>query len=87
MRIWIAPFTSFGYGYFDEVPAAHVMKYLDVTTALEFVKLRLWTWQDGTQEIYNHVNAKLKHPAVLETEVVKVERPEGKVLVTIRSKD
>ena len=87
MRIWIAPFTSFGYGFFDEIPAALVMKYLDVTTALEFVNLRLWTWQDGTQEIYKRVNDKLKHPAILETEVVKVERPEGKVLVTIRSKD
>lgn len=86
-RIWIAPFTSFGYGFFDEIPAALVMKYLDVTTALEFVKLRLWTWQDGTQQIYEHVNAKLKHPAILETEVVKVERPEGKVLVTVRGKD
>lgn len=86
-RIWIAPFTSFGYGFFDEIPAALVMKYLDVTTALEFVNLRLWTWQDGTQEIYEHVNKKLLHPAVLETEVVKVERPNGKVLVTTRSKD
>jgi hypothetical protein len=32
MRIWIAPFTSFGYGFFDEMAAAYVMKYLDVTT-------------------------------------------------------
>jgi len=83
-RIWIGPYTSFGYGYFDEIPAAYVLKYLDVTTAREFVGLRLWTWQDGTQEIYNSVNRKLKHPAVLNTEVVKIERPEGKVLVTIR---
>ena len=85
-RIWIAPFTSFGYGFFDEIPAALVMKYLDVTTALEFVKLRLWTWQDGTQEIYEHVNKKLQHPAILETEVVKVERKEGKVKVTTKDK-
>ena len=86
-RIWIAPFTSFGYGFFDEIPTALVMKYLDVTTALEFVNMRLWTWQDGTQQIYEHVNKKLKHPAVLETEVVKVERPEGKVKVTVKGKD
>ena len=84
-RIWIAPFTSFGYGYFDEIPAALVMKYLDVTTALEFINLRLWTWQEGTQEIYVRVNAKLKHPAHLEHEVVKVERPEGKkIKVTLK---
>ncbi len=86
-RIWIAPFTSFGYGFFDEIPAALVMKYLDVTTALEFVNMKLWTWQDGTQKIYESVNDKLQHPAILETEVVKVERPEGKVLVTIKGKD
>jgi len=86
-RIWIAPFTSFGYGFFDEIPAALVMKYLDVTTALEFVNLRLWTWQDGTQQIYEHVNKKLAHPAILETEVVKVERPEGKkIVVTTKTK-
>ena len=83
-RIWIAPFTSFGYGFFDEIPAALVMKYLDVTTALEFVNMKLWTWQDGTQEIYECVNRKLQHPAVLETEVVKVERPDGKINVTVR---
>ena len=28
-KIWIGPFTSFGYGYFDEIPAAYVLKYLD----------------------------------------------------------
>ncbi len=86
-RIWIAPFTSFGYGYFDEIPAALVMKYLDVTTAIEFVHMGLWTWPEGTQQIYVHVNEKLKHPAVLETEVVKVERPDGKIKVTIKGKD
>ena len=84
-RIWIAPYTSFGYGYFDEIPAAYVMKYLDVTTAAEFVKLRLWTWEDGTQAIYTHVNEKLAHPAHLNTEVVKVVREDGKkIQVTLK---
>ena len=31
-EIWIGPFTSFGYGYFDEIPAAYVLKYLDFQT-------------------------------------------------------
>lgn len=84
-KIWIAPYTSFGYGFFDEIPAAYVMKYLDTTTAIEFVAMRLWTWKDGTQSIYESVNKKLAHPAHLNTEVVKIERPEdGKVYVTIR---
>ena len=88
MRIWIGPYTSFGYGYFDEIPAAYVMKYLDTTTAIEFVNMRLWTWKDGTQSIYVNANKKLLHPAHLNTEVVKVVRPaegtEGKIRVTIK---
>ncbi|MBO4838207.1 MAG: FAD-dependent oxidoreductase [Lachnospiraceae bacterium] len=88
MRIWIGPYTSFGYGYFDEIPAAYVMKYLDTTTAIEFINMRLWTWKDGTQSIYEAANKKLKNPAHLKTEVVKVQRPaegtEGKILVTVK---
>ena len=84
MRIWLGPYTSFGYGYFDEIPAAYVMKYLDTTTALEFVNMRLWTWKDGTQSIYEAVNKKLKHSAKLNTEVVKVDRSNDKVTVTVK---
>ena len=89
--VWIGPYTSFGYGYFDEIPAAYVMKYLDTTTAIEFVNMRLWTWKNGTQSIYEAANKKLLHPAHLMTEVVKVERPaegeEGKIKVTIKDAD
>ena len=88
MRIWIGPYTSFGYGYFDEIPAAYVMKYLDTTTAIEFINMRLWTWKNGTQSIYEAANKKLKNPALLNTEVVKVVRPaegtDGKIEITVR---
>ena len=91
MRIWLAPYTSFGYGFFDEIPAAYVMKYLDTTTAIEFINMRLWTWKNGTQSIYEGANKKLTHPAHLNTEVVKVSRPkegkEGKIKVTVKDKD
>ena len=88
MRIWIGPYTSFGYGYFDEIPAAYVMKYLDTTTAIEFVNMRLWTWKDGTQSIYVNANNKLKHPAHLNSEVVKVVREDNApIKVTIKDKD
>lgn len=87
-RLWIAPFTSFGYGFFDEIPAAYVMKYLDVTTAIEFFSMRLWTWKDGTQSIYENANKRLVHPAHLNTEVVKIVRPaegeKGKIKVTVK---
>lgn len=84
--IWIGPFTSFGYGYFDEIPAAYVLKYLDFQTCMNFVKINLWTWKEGTQYIWECLNAKLKHSARLNSAVTKVERKDGKVFVTVNGK-
>ena len=81
--IWIGPFTSFGYGYFDEIPAAYVLKYLDFQTTMNFVKVNLWTWHDGTQSIWEHLNDKIKHPARLNSTITKVERRDGKVYITV----
>ena len=81
--IWIGPFTSFGYGYFDEIPAAYVLKYLDFQTCMNFVKINLWTWKEGTQSIWEALNAKLKNPARLNSAIEKVERKDGKVYVTV----
>jgi hypothetical protein len=86
MRIWIAPFTSFGYGFFDEMPGGYVMKYLDYATTIEFVAMRLWTWKDGTQAIWEAVNKKLLHPAELNSEVKAIEHKDGKILVTVNGK-
>jgi hypothetical protein len=85
-KVWIAPFTSFGYGYFDEIPAAYVLKYLDVTTTLEFVAMRLWTWKDGTMSIWQGVDKHLQHPVICNTEVSKIERKNNKVYVTVKGK-
>ena len=84
--IWIGPFTAFGYGYFDEIPAAYVLKYLDFQTTMNFVNVNLWTWRDGTQSIYEALNEKLKNPARLNSDITKVERKDGKVFVTINGK-
>ncbi len=81
--IWIGPYTSFGYGYFDEIPAAYVLKYLDFQTCMNFVKINLWTWEQGTQFIWESLNAKLKNPARLNSTIEKVERRDGKVYVTV----
>ncbi len=82
-KIWIGPFTSFGYGYFDEIPAAYVLKYLDFQTCMNFVKVNLWTWKEGTQYIWEQLNAHLKNPARLNSKIEKVERRDGKVFVTV----
>ena len=81
--VWIGPYTSFGYGYFDEIPAAYVLKYLDFQTCMNFVKVNLWTWKDGTQFIWESLNNKLKNPARLNSKIEKVEHRDGKVYVTV----
>ena len=82
--VWKGPFTSFGYGYFDEIPAAYVLKYLDAFTVKQFLRTgKLWTWKNGTQSIWEGVNSHLAHPAVLNSEITKIERKDGKVFVTI----
>ena len=85
--VWKGPFTSFGYGYFDEIPAAYVLKYLDAFTVQQFLSTgKLWTWKDGTQSIWEGVNSKLKHPANLNSEVTHIERTDDKVYVTVNGK-
>ena len=84
--VWVGPYTSFGYGYFDEIPAGYVIKYLDFQTTMNFVKINLWTWKEGTQYIWECLDAKLKHPARLNSHIEKVERKDGKVYVTVNGK-
>ena len=81
--IWIGPYTSFGYGYFDEIPAGYVVKYLDFQTTMNFVKVNLWTWKEGTQWIWEQLNDHLKNKARLNQTIEKVERKDGKVYVTV----
>ena len=84
--VWIGPFTSFGYGYFDEIPAAYVLKYLDFQTCMNFVRINLWTWKNGTQFIWESLNDKLKNHARLNSDITTIERKDGKVYVTVNGK-
>ena len=84
--IWIGPYTSFGYGYFDEIPAAYVLKYLDFQTTMNFVKVNLWTWEQGTQWIWEQLNDHIMHPARVNSKISKVERRDGKVFITVNGK-
>jgi len=85
--VWIGPFTAFGYGYFDEIPAAYVLKYLDFQTTMNFVNVNLWTWKNGTQYIWECLDAKLQNHARLNSNITKVVRDEDKVTVTVNGKE
>ncbi len=82
-KIWINPYTAFGYGFMENVPAAYVMQYLDFPTTMSFVKTDLWTWKDGTQAIWERLNEKIARPVRLNSDISKIERRDGKVYVTV----
>ena len=84
--IWVGPYTSFGYGYFDEIPAGYVLKYLDFQTTMNFVNINLWTWENGTQYIWECLNNAIKHPAELNSIITQVERKDGRVFITVNGK-
>jgi protoporphyrinogen oxidase len=50
---------------------------------MNFVKINLWTWKNGTQFIWESLNEHLKNPARLNSKIDKVERKDGKVYVTV----
>ena len=50
---------------------------------MNFVKVNLWTWKDGTQYIWEQLNDHLKNHARLNSEISHIERVNGKVYVTV----
>lgn len=85
-HVWILPFIPFGYGYFDEIPAGYVLKYLDFSTMMNFMHGNLCTWAEGTQSIYEGVNNHLKHPAELNSEITSIDRSGEKVKITVNGR-
>jgi hypothetical protein len=73
-------FTGFGYGYFDEIPAAYVLKY----SAL--IRLPMYELRDvGYQGLWERVAARLD--VRTGTRVQRVRRAEGGVVVTARDQE
>jgi hypothetical protein len=52
------PCTTFGYGYFDEIPAAYVLKYMDVPTISSLIfQKRFFHWEEGAQLLWKKLAA------------------------------
>lgn len=67
------PFTGFGYGYIDEVPAAYVLKYLDLRT-LEAMRDQdhRFIWPEGVESLWSQVAR--QHDVRTGTQVQRVTR-------------
>lgn len=59
-KLFSIPFTTFGYGYYDDVPAAYVLKYFNPGIARTLVNQRkFFNWKEGVQELWERTAAGL----------------------------
>jgi hypothetical protein len=70
------PFTSFGYGYYDEVPAGYVLKYFEPAIARTLVfQGKFFNWKEGVQAIWERLAAGFD--VRYSSRIVSVRRREG----------
>lgn len=81
MRVWINPYTAYGYDYFDITPAAYVLQYIDVVTMQDFINLNVITWEQGTEGYCREIGEALINKPRLGINIEKVIRKDGKVYV------
>ncbi|MFP4362267.1 MAG: FAD-dependent oxidoreductase [Spirochaetia bacterium] len=75
------PFTTFGYGYYDEIPAAYVLKYIDYPTATCLIRTaKFFKWDEGVQEIWNRLADKFD--TRLGASITSITRDDEKVRIT-----
>lgn len=65
-------FTGFGYTYFEEVPAAYVLKYYSKRTIQAFLKKSFYKFPDGIQGLWTTV-AK-QHHVLYDTSIASIKR-------------
>ncbi len=72
-------FTGFGYGYFDEIPAAYVLKYYSWETGDAFLKKAIYKFPDGIQGLWDTV---AKNHRVIYNSAIKNIKRDKVVTVT-----
>jgi hypothetical protein len=82
-RAFAPPFTAFGYGFFDEVPAAYVLKYMDLHMLEACARpARRVEWPDGVEGLWQRIAA--RHDVRTGAAVRRVQRTDRVVVQTDR---
>ena len=68
-------FTGFGYGYWEEIPAAYVLKYVDWETVKSFVRGEFYTFPKGIQSLWLKVAD--QHNVIYNNTVQHISREDG----------
>jgi len=50
-------FTGFGYGYWEDIPAAYTLKYYDWPSLVSFLRKEIYTFPEGIQELWKKIAA------------------------------
>lgn len=76
------PFTTFGYGYYESVPAAYAVKYIDPGIAWSLAnQRRMFYWKDGVQSLWERLAATER--VLYRSRIERIERPErGGVVIS-----
>lgn len=72
-------FTGFGYGYWDEIPAAYTLKYNDWASLVSFVRRNIYYFPEGIQELWKKIAA--HHTVFYNTTIRQIIRIRGGVSI------
>lgn len=75
-------FTGFGYAYFDDVPAAYVLKYYSWGTLKSFIRRKMYTFPGGIQQLWTTVAT--HHDIRYNSAVKKITRGD-QVVITVNN--
>ena len=81
-KVYELPFTGFGFGFFDEIAAAYVLKYLNFDILNSFIEItHIITLIDGYQVLWEKIASKLRDVR-LSTNVLEVQRGKEVIVKT-----
>lgn len=81
-KVYELPFTGFGFGFFDEIAAAYVLKYLNFDILNSFIEItHIITLIDGYQVLWEKIASTLRDVR-LSTNVLEVQRGKEVIVKT-----
>jgi len=76
---YLAPFfTGYGYGYFEDISAAYVLKYYSWAIVQGFVRKQMFTFPEGIQHLWTAVSE--KHNVRYNSTIEYIDRTDGVTL-------
>lgn len=72
-------FTGFGYGYWDEVPAAYTLKYNDWASLVSYIRRAIYIFPEGIQLLWQKIAE--QHQVYYNTSIRQITRKESTITI------